>query len=58
MIAVVGRESGKFSSKLKLSTKDVAEIIKQKSLGVKSKVLAKQFNVCVTTINRAYRLGH
>lgn len=57
MVAVVGRQSGKKTSKLKLSVEDVRAIILKKGQGEKSSILARQYGVDVCTINRAYRKG-
>lgn len=56
MIAVVGRASGRKTSKLKLSVNDVKEIIQRKDAGEKTRILAEEYEVSIGTINRAYRL--
>lgn len=55
MLPVVGRQSGRRTAKLKLSLKDVADILSKKDSGVTSKVLATTYGVSVSTINRLYR---
>lgn len=55
MIAVVGRASGRKTSKLKLSVSDVVDIVQRKDAGEKTRVLAEEYDVDICTINRAYR---
>ena len=57
MIAVVGRSSGRKTNKLKLSVSDVTDIIQRKDNGEKTRLLAEEYQVHISTINRAYRLG-
>lgn len=55
MLQVVGRQSGRKSCKLKLSSADVADIARAKIAGVSTRELAAQYQVAICTINRAYR---
>ncbi len=55
MIAVVGRSSGRKTSKLKLSVSDATEIIQRKDNGEKTRILAEEYNVDIRTINRIYK---
>ena len=57
MLAVVGRESGRKTCKLKLSVSDANEIIRRRADGEKSRILAEEYGVAVSTINRLLRLG-
>ena len=57
MLVVVGRESGRKTCKLKLSVSDANEIIRRKADGEKSRILAEEYGVAVSTINRLLRLG-
>lgn len=58
MLKVVGRESGRKTSKLKLSVSDVENICKRKALGEKSQTLADQYQVDVSTINKIWKKNH
>lgn len=55
MIAVVGRSSGRITCKLKITTAQADEIIRRKQSGEKTRYLASEYGVSISTINRIYR---
>lgn len=55
MLGVVGRASGRKTSKLKLSQQDVINIVARKRAGEATATLAQDFGVDIRTINRAYK---
>lgn len=55
MLGVVGRASGRKTSKLKLSQQDVINIVARKRAGEATATLARDFGVDIRTINRAYK---
>jgi len=55
MIAVVGRESGRKTSKLKLSIQDVSDIVARRKAGELTRDLAATYQVDIRTINRVFR---
>lgn len=55
MLSVVSRQSGRKSSKLKLSCEDVAHIVRAKKRGVTTRELSLSYGVDISTINRVYR---
>lgn len=57
MLHVVGRQSGRTTSKLKLSEDQARDIIQRKSAGEKTRLLAAEYGVAINTINRLYRLA-
>ena len=56
MIAVVGRASGRKSTKLKLTTSQVNEIIVRRDAGEKLRVLAEAYGVSHAAISRIHKL--
>ena len=55
MFGVVSRSSGRLSSKLKLTVQDAANVVRRKDNGEKTRDLAKEYGVAISTINRIYK---
>lgn len=57
MVAVVGRGSGRMSSKLKLTQEDVEHLVRRSSNGETYADLGRDFNVAANTVSRAVKLA-
>lgn len=55
MIAVVGRQSGRRTHRLKLSAEQVSNIIAKKTAGVATTTLARNYGVSVGYVNALFR---